>query len=265
VTLSNGAGACWPTPTAAPECGDCLQTGTCVSGSQCYCIEGTVENCTAARCYKGCSPSQPSQCSTNYCFGDNTCACPDEVAGEGEPCGAAAGKVCPSGYQCFNSGTGAVCRQQCNPGSCPSDRVCAPVTGQNFSLCVPPAPQQDGGTGDGGGTDGGTTDAGDGGQDSGGTADAGTADSGGGTDAGTGDTGTTDAGGQTDAGTSDSGAADGGSTDAGDAGSTDGGSGSDGGSSVVPRRGGCNCGTAGVETWLAALGLVLLRRVRRSR
>lgn len=117
---NNMDGVCLAVGSLPGACQPC-QSGQCAAGLQCI----------AGRCHGFCNPSNPGTCSA--CFdlggGNGACACSDEVARDGEPCGVIAGNqiaVCTAGLVCIGSPQ-PVCRSQCNPqvpGSCPSGQVC---------------------------------------------------------------------------------------------------------------------------------------------
>lgn len=117
-------------PTTPKACQPCDAQAKCSAGLTCY----------AGRCYATCNPAAPGTCPA--CFntgGGGVCACSDQIANEGQPCGPQAGGsfiACRSGSTCV--GSPGVCRTPCTPGNnstCPSGMVCGQIAGTPY--CVP--------------------------------------------------------------------------------------------------------------------------------
>lgn len=131
---NNLDGVCLATAALPGACQPC-QSGQCAQGLQ----------CVAGRCHSPCNPANPGACGACFDFGNGngTCACPDEVARDGEICGVIAGNqiaVCTTGLVCVGSPQ-PYCRNRCNaadPQSCPMGQVCQ-LTGPqgNIAACQP--------------------------------------------------------------------------------------------------------------------------------
>lgn len=113
--------------------------GTCQPCANNMCAEGL--QCVAGRCRSACNPAAPGTCQS--CFnngtGSSSCACPDEVAAAGEPCGfiGMTLSACATGLVCVGS-TNAICRSRCDvnqPNSCPNGQTCQMVSG--IGVCLP--------------------------------------------------------------------------------------------------------------------------------
>jgi Matrixin len=130
-TLQTGASSvCLPGATAPGTCSAC-NSGQCADGLA----------CVAGRCRLPCNPTAPTTCQACFLLntGDGACACADELATEGEPCGPIGNTlaVCSAGLACVGT-TDSVCRTRCDPGvsgSCRTGQVCQLMNG--ISVCVP--------------------------------------------------------------------------------------------------------------------------------
>lgn len=127
----NASSVCLPGSSLPTTCQAC-------NGGQC--APGLI--CSYGRCRAQCNPSSPGTC--NACFvgssGTGACACTDEMAGAGEPCGQVSGGVaiCGTGLACVGSPS-TVCRQLCDINqpllSCPSGQACQQVN--SLAVCIP--------------------------------------------------------------------------------------------------------------------------------
>ncbi len=117
--------------------------GACQSCDGTTCAEGL--SCVAGRCHSACSPESPGSCAACYTTGTATgvCACNDEVAVKGEPCGTVAGggiSVCGGGLACVGSPQ-KICRSICDKtaaSSCRTGESCQNVDG--VEVCMPGSP-----------------------------------------------------------------------------------------------------------------------------
>lgn len=130
--LTTGASSvCIPGSSAPTTCQAC-NNGTCAEGL----------TCVANRCRTTCNPASPGTCQACFSLqsGGGTCACNDEIAGVGEPCGqlsATTLAACGPGLACVGT-SNPVCRSRCDvavPTSCPSGQVCQMVSG--LGVCLP--------------------------------------------------------------------------------------------------------------------------------
>jgi hypothetical protein len=125
------AGVCVPGSSAPTTCQPC-NNGSCAEGL----------TCIANRCRNACNPAAPGACQACFSLsgGGGTCACPDEIQTEGEPCGQLSSTTlaaCGTGLACVGA-TNPVCRSRCDvntPDSCPSGQTCQMLSG--LGVCVP--------------------------------------------------------------------------------------------------------------------------------
>lgn len=132
ATLTSGnSSVCIPGSAAPTTCQAC-NNGACAEGL----------TCIAGRCRTACNPASPGTCQACFALngGGGTCACPDEVQTEGEPCGQLSSTTlaaCGPGLACVGS-SNPVCRSRCDvnvPTSCPSGQTCQMVSG--LGVCLP--------------------------------------------------------------------------------------------------------------------------------
>lgn len=100
-------------------------------------------SCVAGRCHAACNPQTPGTCAACIPIngGGGACACADEQATVGQPCGNVSGAIagCVQGLACVGAPQ-AVCRALCNvsqPSSCPVGEACQ-LTG-GVAVCLPGA------------------------------------------------------------------------------------------------------------------------------
>jgi hypothetical protein len=132
TALTNGLDSVCIAKAAAP--------GVCQACSGTTCADGL--KCVSGRCHSACNPASPGQCAACFGLNDGTgvCACFDEVAKVGEPCGNIAGggiAACSTGAACVGSPQ-TLCRATCsetNPASCKSDEACQKTNG--VLVCLP--------------------------------------------------------------------------------------------------------------------------------
>lgn len=127
---SGNSSVCLPGTTAP---------GTCQACNNGQCAEGLA--CVAGRCREACNPQAPGTCQACFSLtsGGGSCACPDEISGEGEPCGIIGSTLaaCGAGLACVGS-TATVCRARCDvnqPNSCRTGQSCQLQNG--VGVCVP--------------------------------------------------------------------------------------------------------------------------------
>ncbi len=144
-----GEAVCVPTNTPGQRCASCDANLQCDPGYQC--VNG--------RCYEPCQPGAGSSCTSCVTVTNNfsVCACDDQLAGQGQGCGAIAGEVfaCAQGLTCVNS----ICRLQCSADAhCPDGYVCGsghcspwqtPEQPNDAGTNVPVTPKPDAGAGGG--------------------------------------------------------------------------------------------------------------------
>lgn len=124
VGLTSGDDRVCVEDQGAGLCQTCATSADCKSSY--FCFDG--------RCHDDCSPYAPDTCNACLAFNQNDglCACPDEEAATGAPCGFLDGgiEVCRDGDVCIGSPDR--CRTQCQPGgaACPGGEVCALSEGQ---------------------------------------------------------------------------------------------------------------------------------------
>lgn len=120
------AQACVPTQGIA-ICSACTNTTECASG---VCVQG--------RCRSTCDPLNAGGCQACMAGSPAACACSDELAREGERCGAMSSgplKACLNGLVC--SGSPTTCRRTCtanDPNSCPIGQSCQQMGSQAVCL-----------------------------------------------------------------------------------------------------------------------------------
>ena len=127
---------CVPTSSAA-LCQACSTSVPCGSGM----------NCIAGRCHNACNPTSPGACTAclDQGGGSGVCACSDEVAQVGQPCGPQSGGgffACVNTLKCVGSPQKA-CARPCTPGTttgCQTGEVCSQVDG--VYVCVNGGPGQ---------------------------------------------------------------------------------------------------------------------------
>jgi Matrixin len=135
ATLSSGDAACL-VPQASTLPGLCQACAT--TGDAC----ATGYTCLAGRCHAGCNLANPGACAACLDTGNNVglCACPDEVASAGQPCGNVAGGAvagCGAGLACVGAPQ-RLCRAVCtlnDASTCPADQACQLVGG--VAVCLP--------------------------------------------------------------------------------------------------------------------------------
>lgn len=129
MLTSGNSGVCVPGSQFPTTCQPCAN-GQCAEGLQC--VQG--------RCRSQCNPAAPGTCQACFQNGSGgSCACPDEIAGAGEPCGIIGMTLsaCGPGLACVGS-TNAICRSRCDvntPNSCPMGQSCQMISG--IGVCVP--------------------------------------------------------------------------------------------------------------------------------
>lgn len=112
---------------------------TCQACNNGACAEGLV--CVAGRCRAQCNPQSPGTCQACFSLtsGGGACACADEYASEGQPCGQVGQSLyaCSTGLACIGT-TAPTCRARCdinNPASCSTGKVCQLQNG--LAVCMP--------------------------------------------------------------------------------------------------------------------------------
>ncbi|MFZ5443113.1 MAG: matrixin family metalloprotease [Myxococcota bacterium] len=128
--LSGASSVCLPGSSAPGTCQPC-NNGNCADGLVC------VNN----RCRAPCNPAAPGTCQACYTLqvGGGACACPDEYASEGQPCGQVGNSLyaCSTGLACIGT-VSPTCRARCdinNPASCATGKVCQ--LQQGVAVCMP--------------------------------------------------------------------------------------------------------------------------------
>lgn len=131
--LSSGDSACLAAVPAPGVCQTCGTNNTCADGL----------TCVAGRCHADCNPASPGSCAScmTLAQGGGVCACPDEVATTGEPCGNVGGGVagCAQGLVCIGTPQ-TLCRARCDPTvpeSCPTGESCQLMS--TIGVCLPGA------------------------------------------------------------------------------------------------------------------------------
>lgn len=144
-------------------CSGCMST-TCSSGTACLGLSGTSEKvcypstgagicqscsastpcaqgtCVAGRCHTTCNPSNPGSCQACSPTSSTTgyCACTNEIANAGQPCGTSNGfPACRTGLVCSGPNGSKACRKLCtlgNNATCSAGEVCALTDGN--PICV---------------------------------------------------------------------------------------------------------------------------------
>lgn len=127
---TGNSSVCVPSASAPTTCQPC-NNGQCAEGLQ----------CTNGRCRTSCNPMSPGTCAACFSLtsGSGACACNDEIASEGQPCGAIGNTLaaCGTGLVCVGA-TSTVCRTRCElniPNSCRTGQSCQSVSGQ--AVCMP--------------------------------------------------------------------------------------------------------------------------------
>ncbi|MFO0597727.1 MAG: matrixin family metalloprotease [Myxococcaceae bacterium] len=130
ATLTSGnSSVCIPSAAAPTTCQPC-NNGQCAEGLA----------CVYGRCRSACNPAAPGACQACFPNGaSGACACPDEIATAGEPCGliGATLAACGPGLACVGNAN-PICRSQCDvstPNSCPTGLSCQMVSG--IGVCMP--------------------------------------------------------------------------------------------------------------------------------
>lgn len=129
--IGDPSSVCLPGSTLPTTCQPC-NSGQCAQGLA----------CVSGRCRAPCNLQNPGTCAA--CFqnpqGSGSCACSDELAGVGEPCGSVSGTIaiCQNGLACVGS-PNTVCRALCDINqpiaSCPTGQSCQQQS--TVAVCMP--------------------------------------------------------------------------------------------------------------------------------
>lgn len=127
--LTSGDSVCVPNVVTNTCQAGCTQNADCPTG----------ESCKFGACHTSCNPMAPGGCTA--CFdiggGEGVCACPNEIADQGQQCGLVGQQffACHNGFACV--GTPSTCQRICDPAdmsSCNLGEACMSMGGS--FVCV---------------------------------------------------------------------------------------------------------------------------------